>query len=74
MAGKLVTGKVVSYIGSSDIRIISEADWDAVNIKQDGAEWSSRNGWQIPIEFFCDDALVWMQSQSEFAVTSLTVT
>lgn len=72
----LVLPDVVAYIGTSDWRGISVADWDASNIKGEDRLWSSHNGWQIPVDKFTDDEMAWLtapEQVGEFVVKPPTM-
>lgn len=70
---KVATNKVVAYIGTSDWRAISVADWDAVDVKGEDRMWSSHNGWQIPVDKFTDDEIAWIESQEDLVIKDVVI-
>lgn len=47
--------RYVKYVGLSHIRQITAQDWRQVGITADTVQWSARNGFAVPIDFFTDD-------------------
>jgi len=70
---KVASSKVVAYIGTSDVRSISVADWDASNIKGQDRVWSSHNGWQIPVDNFGDDEMAYFATDTDFVVKDAVI-
>lgn len=70
---KVATNKVVAYIGTSDWRGVSEADWDNIGIKGQDRLWSSHNGWQIPVDKFSDDELAWCETQEDLVIKDVII-
>lgn len=59
----------VRYVGTSDVREISAADWTNVGAKDQGkTTWSVRNGWKLPQSDFSDNALDYFQNDPGFVV------
>jgi hypothetical protein len=58
----------VWYVGTDDVRTILDTDWDALGITQGTTVWNSGVSWGLPITMFSDDALLWLVTQSEFAI------
>ena len=52
------TSQVVKYTGPHDVKEITKAEWEAIDIDdQDGVEWNWRNDWAIPVDQFSETAL-----------------
>ena len=50
--------KVVKYTGSSDVRVITKAEWKAIDINdQDTVVWNWRNDWAVPISDLSETAI-----------------
>jgi hypothetical protein len=57
----------VWYIGLSDVRTITSANWTAVGAPGSDATWNSANGWSIPTTSFTASQLTYLATQSDFA-------
>ena len=58
------TLKVVKYIGPYDVKIITEKDWKAIEIDDQGdVKWDWRNDWAVPVEEFSEVALNYCKNQ-----------
>jgi hypothetical protein len=57
----------VWYIGLSDVRTITSANWAAVGAPGSDATWNSANGWSIPTTSFTASQLTYLATQSDFA-------
>ena len=49
---------VVKYVGPYDEKIITEKDWKAIEIDDQGeVKWWWKNDWAVPVEDFTEEAL-----------------
>lgn len=65
---------VVKYIGTSDVRSISRADWATIDIDHDDRGWSKTNRFQIDADNFSDEALAYLAEDDEdFVIVDLAV-
>lgn len=63
--------RFVRYVGTSDVREITGAQWSNVGAKdQNKTVWSVRNGWKLPVSDFSDNALQYFEKDSGFVVDS----
>jgi hypothetical protein len=52
------TSQAVKYTGTADDKVITKADWKAIDIDdQDTVTWSWRNDWAVPVDQFTEEAL-----------------
>jgi len=52
------TPKVVKYVGPCDEKIITEEDWQKIDIDDQGyVKWWWKNDWVVPVEEFTEEAL-----------------
>ena len=66
--------RVVKYVGTADVRIISRADWDNVDVDHDEVRWDKSNKWQIDASKFSDDALVYLDEDDDgFVIVDIAV-
>lgn len=50
--------RVVKYIGTSDVRSISKAEWSKAGVKgQEDVVWNAENKFQVPASDLSEDAL-----------------
>lgn len=57
------TEKVVRYVGTADVREISEAAFEQVGVKQKDARWDRSNRFQIPAKEFSKEALAYFENE-----------
>lgn len=61
--------KVVRYTGSADRRVISAKDWKSVGADgQAQTEWSSKNGFKVPVSELSKEAMEYVAKDSGFKV------
>lgn len=69
MATSKSSNKNVRYIGTSDVRIITAAQWEDAGVKnQAKTVWDVRNGWKLPLSDFTDNALDYFKNDAGFVV------
>lgn len=67
---KVKSGKVVKYIGTSDVREIDAAAWKNIGIDQDTTTWSRANNFRIPVADMAAEAVKYCEeSDASFVVT-----
>lgn len=67
--GEIVSGKVVKYIGTSDVRIIDQAAWKNVDVEDQGkVVWSEKNKWRVDAADLSDGALAYCDEAADFAI------
>lgn len=73
--GRVLSGKVVRYIGTADVREIDKAGWDNAGVTdQNKVVWNRKNNWTVPVEDLSDAAVAYADEQdSGFVVTDLDV-
>lgn len=73
-ASKAKKIRVVKYVGTADVRIISRADWDNVDVDHEEVRWDRSNRWQIDASKFSDAALVYLDEDDDgFVIVDLAV-
>jgi hypothetical protein len=73
MTDEIVSGKVVHYIGTADVREITQDQWDSISIKQDTTVWSAENGFRIDVAVISDDAMAYIESDPLLVITDAPV-
>lgn len=58
----------VWYVGTSDVRSVSAAEWTAVGVAGVDNVWSSANGWSIPKVTFSTAQLALLDRESDFNI------
>lgn len=69
----LDSGKVVKYIGMSDIREINEESWASLGSKSGFTRWERRNRWSVDAADLDDAALEYLDGDPEFSVTDAAI-
>lgn len=62
------SGKIVQYIGASDIREINEESWRSIGSKSGFTRWNARNRWRVDAADLDDTALDYLDSDPDFVV------
>lgn len=70
-AEKVKSGKVIKYIGTSDIRQIDSKSWHNVgSADQKTITWDASNKWMVPLDDFNAEAIAYCEAQdSELVIT-----
>lgn len=59
-SGSVVSGKVVKYVGTADVREIDKAGWDNAGVTdQNKVVWNKANRWSVPVASLSDSAVAY---------------
>ena len=63
---KALVGKVVKYIGTSDVREIDAVAWKSIGIEdQHKVVWSRTNRWSVPVADLTKNALAYLDTDDD---------
>lgn len=58
----------IKYLGTSDVRIITGAEWEAAGVKgQATTRWDHMNGWTVPAADLSDEARTLLATDEAFS-------
>ena len=65
---KKASGKMVKHLPHElfSARVITRENWESIGVyEQEGVEWNSSNGFQLPVEMFTDGALAYLTQRDD---------
>lgn len=67
----VVSGKVVKYVGTADVREINAASWRQAGVDdQDMVRWEKKNKWQVAVADLSKKAVAYLENEdSGFVIT-----
>lgn len=69
---KVKSAKVVVYIGTAGVRVIDKEGWRNIGAKDGTVVWAKENDWQVPVDEFSDEALVYLDEAPDFVVKGVS--
>lgn len=56
------------YVGTADVRRVTQKDWESIGIKADTLEWNRGNNFKIPLADVSPDVVNYLQGDSGFKI------